>query len=85
MTGIHPVSSHQVQLKRRRSHQFIEALKEKFQNMGWNLHPKSGITTISYGNGIDLNLFDNYGQLRTSDITIHATTYINEDTGKIQK
>ena len=53
--------------------------------MGWNLHPKSGITTISYGNGIDLNLFDNYGQLRTSDITIHATTYINEDTGKIQK
>ena len=48
---------------------FIEALKERAQNMGCNFHPMEGIITIAYCNGTYLNLFNNYGQMRESDIT----------------
>ena len=48
--------------------------------MGWNSHTMSGILTTADGNGIDLKIFDNYGQMRSSEITMNATTYVNEDT-----
>ena len=59
--------------------QFINALKEGSQRMVWNSHPTSGILTRADGNGTDLKQFFNYGKLRTSDIKVLATTYINED------
>ena len=48
--------------------------------MGSNSHHKSGIHTIEDGNVTYLNLFKNYRQLSTNDITMHETTYVNVDT-----
>ena len=42
----------------------------------------SGILTIADSNGTDLNMFDNYGRIIASDITVHATIYLNEYTRK---
>ena len=44
----------------------------------------SSILIISDGNGIDPNLFDNYGQLSAVEITVHTTTYFNRDTKQTQ-
>ena len=52
--------------------------------MGWNSYPTSGIITISDGNGTELNIFNSYGKLSTSEITLNATTYVNADTRKTQ-
>ena len=52
--------------------------------MGWNSFPKSGILTIADGNGIYLSLFNKYGNMSASDITLYATTYVNSDTRKTQ-
>ena len=53
--------------------------------MGCNSRSMSGIITIEDGNGTDLKVFNNYGYLRASDITVHSTTYVNVDTRQIQK
>ena len=65
--------------------QFIESLKEQYQNMGWNSHPTSGIITTAEANGLDLNLFDNYGQMIARDKTTHATIYVDADARHMKK
>ena len=44
----------------------------------------SGILAIADGNDTYLNLFNTYSQLSTSDITLHATTYVNAYTRQAQ-
>ena len=53
--------------------------------MGWNSHPTSGIITTAEANGLDLNLFDNYGQMIARDKTTHATIYVDADARHLKK
>ena len=47
--------------------------------MGWDSHPALGILTTTDTNGEKLNLFDNYGQLSESEITMHEEMYGDAD------
>ena len=58
----------------------MEALKERYQNTGWNYHGISKITTIPDRNSTDPKLFKNYGKLSATEINTHATTYTNKVT-----
>ena len=76
MAGIHP----KFNFTGGEVNQSIESLKEQSKKMVWNSHPTPGIFTIADENVTDLNIFNNYGHLVSSDITVHATTYVNADT-----
>ena len=66
------------------ANQFVEALKERAQKMTRNTHATSHILTILDGNRNDLNIFNKYGQMITTNIQVHAKKNIAADTRQMQ-